>query len=450
MNKYDVAVIGGATSGSFFAQRMAERGYKVKVIEKNTKETVGSKYDIVHLGRKEFDRFGLPRPVEGDKEWAFEFETNYTAAPSGKYPIKTFDPMVGLHLHEYTLLMNKWAMESGAEFEYGAAFRDFIYDAEKISGLTYTANGEEKEILAKCVVDCSGIESVARRKLPDDCLVEKFEITPEDMFYVVLKYVKFKDPDYIYNESSTGWPFYKSWLAPQADPNGGILGIGACHSYKHAETILEEVIEKIPLPEYTITRTEKGRTPYTRPPYSFVTDNFIVSGDAGCLTKPNNGEGISSSMVQMEIASEVLDEALRENDLSVAKLWKINKLYNDTQGADFSSTRALLTKIVAAKRDEFEFFFEKGHGVLQAFLDGAADGPEIKIEAGTLLSAAGKLLAGIGSGKVSGATLKSAVGGFVLGDKLKKHYLAFPETPDGYHEWASKADKLWAKVGKMQ
>ena len=177
------------------------------------------------------------------------------------------------------------------------------------------------------------------------------------MFYVVLKYVKFKDPDFVYNTSSTGCPFYKSWLAPQADPNGGILGIGACHSYKHAETILEEVIEKIPLPEYTITRTEKGRTPYTRPPYSFVTDNFIVSGDAGCLTKPNNGEGVTSSMVQMEIAAEVLDEALRENNLSAEKLWKINKLYNTQQGADFASTRALLTKVVKAKKDEFFGFY---------------------------------------------------------------------------------------------
>lgn len=450
MNRYDIAIIGAATSGSFFAQRMAERGYSVKVIEKNTTETIGTKYDIFHVGRKEFDRFGLPRPVEGDKEWAFEFETNYTAAPSGKYPIKTFDPMVGLHMHDYTLLMNEWAKESGAEIEYGAGFTDFIYEDDKIAGLKYISDGEEKKLFAKCVVDCSGIESVARRKLPADSTVETFEISPEDMFYVVLKYVKFKDPDFIYNTSSTGWPFYKSWLAPQADPNGGILGIGACHSYKHAETILEEVIEKIPLPEYTVTRTEKGRTPYTRPPYSFVTDNFIVTGDAGCLTKPNNGEGITSSMVQMEIAAEVLDEALRENNLSVEKLWKINKIYNTQQGADFASTRALLTKVVTAKKEEFEFFFEKGHDVLQAFLDGAADGPEIKIGAGTLLGAVAKLTGGIASGKLSAATLKAAVSGFMLGDKLKKHYLAFPETPDGYREWTSKADALWAKVGKMQ
>lgn len=450
MTKYDVVVIGGATSGSFFARKMAENGHSVYVIEKCSREKVGSRYDIFHIGRKEFERFSIPRPVKGDKEWAFEFETNYTAAPSGKYPVKTFDPMVGLHMHDYTLLMNKWAEEKGAQIEYGASFEDFIYENDKIAGLKYSTDEGEKEIYAKCVVDCSGIAGTARRKIKNKCSIETFEVTPEDMFYVVLKYVKFKDPDFIYNTSSTGWPSYKSWLAPQADPNGGILGIGACNSYEQAERILEDVIKNVPLPEYTVTHTEKGKTPYTRPPYSFVTDNFIVTGDAGCLTKPNNGEGVTSSMVHMEIAANVLDEAIKANDFSERYLWKINKIYNDRQGADFASTRALLTKVVKATNDEFEFIFEKAHDVLQSFLDGAADGPEIKLPIPALIKAIGKIGGGIFTKKVSGATLKSALEGVKLSGKLKKHYLDFPESPDGYSQWTKKADELWKAVGKMQ
>lgn len=449
MKKCDIAVIGGATSGSFFARKMAEKGFSVKVIEKCSLEKVGSRYDIFHIGRKEFDRFSIPRPVEGDKEWAFEFETNYTAAPSGKYPIKTFDPMVGLHMHDYTLLMNKWAKEKGAEIEYEATFEDFIYENGKIAGFTYSDIEGTHELFAKCVVDCSGIAAVARRKLPHNCKIENFEVTPEDMFYVVLKYVKFNDPDFIYNTSSTGWPSYKSWLAPQADPNGGILGIGACNSYEQAETILHDVIKNVPLPEYTITRTEKGKTPYTRPPYSFVTDNFIATGDAGCLTKPNNGEGVTSSMVHMEIAADVLADALKSGDLSEKNLWKINKIYNKEQGADFASTRALLTKVVKATNDEFEFIFEKAHDVLQSFLDGAADGPEIKLPLPALIKAVSKIAGGIFAKKVSVATLKSALEGVSLSGKLKKHYLDFPDSPDGYYAWKKQADELWKKVGKM-
>ncbi|MBE6783743.1 MAG: NAD(P)/FAD-dependent oxidoreductase [Ruminococcaceae bacterium] len=450
MKKCDVVVIGAATSGSFFARKISEKGFSVKVIEKSSREKVGSRYDIFHIGRKEFERFSIPRPVEGDEEWAFEFETNYTASPTGKYPVKTFDPMVGLHMHGYTVLMNKWAEEKGAEIEYEAEFQDFLFENGKIAGVTYIKDNKTHPLYAKCVVDCTGLSSAARRKLPDGCSVEKFEITPEDMFYVVLKYVKFKDPDFVYNTSSTGWPSYKSWLAPQADPNGGILGIGACHSYEQAEKNLEDVIKNIPLPEYTVTHVEKGRTPYTRPPYSYVTDNFIVTGDAGCLTKPNNGEGVTSSMVQMEIAADVLADALKADDLSEKNLWKINKLYNIKQGADFASTRALLTKIVRATNDEFEFIFEKAHDVLQVFLDGAADGPEIKFPVLPLMKAVCKITGGIFTKKISTATLKFAVEGLKLSGKLKKHYLDFPDSPYGFAQWKNKADELWAKVGKMK
>ncbi len=449
MSNYDIAIIGAATSGAFFARRMAEKGYKVKIIEKNSFEKIGSKYDIFHVAKKEFDRFGIPKPQQGDKEWAFEFTVNYTSSPTGKYPKKTEDPIVGMHMHDYTVKMNQWAQEAGAEIEYEASFVDFIYENDKIAGFTYTTSEGDKELHAKVVVDCSGMDSVARRKLPKDSTVENFEITPEDMFYVVLRYVKFADPNLVW-DYSTGWPFYKSWLAPQQDPNGGILGIGACHSYEYAEEILKGVIENIELPEYTITHIEKGKTPYTRPPYSFVTDNFIVSGDAACLTKPNNGEGVTSSMVQIESAVKVLDEALKAGDTSKEKLWEINVLYNKEQGADFASTRAMLTKAVKATKGEFEYFFKHDIIFSEKFLDNAADGPGIDITLGDIAKIGGGIIAGIVTGKVKFSTIKHVATGVLLGDKLKKHYLKFPASPVGYKDWTKTADEIWAKVGKMQ
>ena len=40
--------------------------------------------------------------------------------------------------------------------------------------------------------------------------------------------------------------------------------------------------------------------------YSFVEDGFIAMGDAAFLTKPTCGEGCTSSLVQGEIAAEVI------------------------------------------------------------------------------------------------------------------------------------------------
>lgn len=443
--QYDVVIIGGSTSGAFLAKRLAEKGFLVKVIEKTDEGNVGRKMDIVHIARAEFDRFDLPIVKKGSPEWGFEFEENYTASPTNKYPKKTFVPMVGLHMHEYVLLMNKQAIAAGAEFEYEASFVDFIYRDDKIVGVKYVAGGEEKESYCKVVVDCSGIPSVARKKLPERFGMETFDITPEDMFYVILYYVKFKE-----TPKNTGWPYHKSWIAPSNDKDGKILGIGACHSYEYAEKMFKQFLSDVKLPEYEVIKTERGMTPYTRPPFTLVADNFIAAGDAACLTKPNNGEGITSSMVQLEIVADVLENALMTGDVSKEKLWPINVRYNKLQGADFASTRAILTKAVSASRDEFEYFFKKDIIFSEKLLNSATVGPEVKVSVGDALHIACGILGAMLIGKLSLKTIKNLVSGLMLGDKLKKHYLRFPETPVGFEPWSKKALELWNKVGKMQ
>ncbi len=446
MQNYDVVIIGAATSGAWFARRMAEKGYKVKIIEKLSEKTLGRRLDIFHVAKREFERFGLPVVGNGDPEWAFSFDEALTVSPYNHFPKTTKDTIVGMHMAEYILLMNKLAIEAGAEIEYEAPFKEFILEDGVVKGVRY---GEDKEAYAKVVVDCSGVESVARRSLPISYGVETFEVTPEDKFYVILRYVKFLDGK-DYHSSSCGWPFYKTWIAPCADPDGAIIGIGACHSYEYAEEIYQKFEKDVELPPYELTRIEKGTTPYTRPPFSFVGDNFIVSGDAACLTKPNNGEGVTSSMVQMEIATEVLDKALKAGDTSKKALWGINVEYNKKQGADFASTRAILTKAVNATREEFELFFEKDIIFNEKFLNNVADGPELKVSVKDAMQIVKGVLGGLCSKRLSFKTVKYLIEGITLGGKLKKHYLKFPSTPDKYNEWAIDCAEIWNKVGKMQ
>lgn len=448
MKKYDVIIIGAATSGSFFARKMAEQGFSVKVIERLSQEKLGRRLDIFHVCKKDFANFGLPIVEEGNPIHAFEFENGYTKSPYDNYPKLTKDRVVGMHMPEYIALMNQWASEKGAEFEYSASFEDFVYEDGKISGIKYRAFDKEKTVLGKVVVDCSGTTSAARKKLPKDYGVETFDISDEDKFYVILRYVKLLNKE-DYLDGTTGYPYYKTWIAPQMDPQGAIIGIGACHSYEYAEGIYKDFEQTVKLPEHEITHYERGTTPYTRPPYSFVADNFIVSGDAACLTKPNNGEGVTSSMVQMEIATRILGQALKNNDTSKKALWSINKEYNQKQGADFASTRAILTKAVKATKDEFEYFFKKDIIFSEKFLNSVAEGPEIKMSVKDILKIVFGILGGVLTRKLSIATLKKLLEGLSLGNQLKKLYLDFPDSPSGYDAWIQKADAIWKKVGKM-
>ena len=101
-------------------------------------------------------------------------------------------------------------------------------------------------------------------------------------------------------------------------------------------------------------------TPYRRPPYSFVADNFIVMGDAACLTKPHAGEGVTSSMVHIDIALEVIEKLHKDNkEFSQKNLWPINKKYIDLQGRIYASLLATIIGAVNTTPKENEFFFEK-------------------------------------------------------------------------------------------
>ena len=209
-----------------------------------------------------------------------------------------------------------------------------------------------------------------------------------------------------------------------ADPHGAIIGIGACHSFDYAEQVFAEMEQTVPLPDYTLDHIERGRTPYTRSPYSMVGDNFLVSGDAGNLTKSVNGEGVTSSMVQLKIAAEVLDRALKLGDTSRRALWDINRKYNRTQGAEFAMLRALLVGVVnAASFDEFQYAFESG--IISDELLNAMNGAPLPTE--RIFDAIKGFASGIAKKRMRTSTVKAALTALKNAVDISNHYKQFPE-----------------------
>ncbi len=448
MENYDVIIIGAGTSGSYFGSKLAEKGFKVLIIDKLSEEKIGTKYDIFHIVKKDFERFNLPYPEKGN-DYAFEFSDNATYSAFGNYPKKGRNYVIGMHLHLYTLRLNHWAQAKGCVLKYNASFKDFIFKNRKIAGIKYQENGNEIAVFGKLIADCSGIASVARTHLPDDYGVENFIIKKEEMFYVILRYVRYLDEsDYL--NGSRSWPYYKTWEAPQPDPAGAILGIGANLSFGFAEKIYKEFETKIQLPQYKLQHKEKGVTPYRRPPYSFVADNFIVMGDAACLTKPHAGEGITSSMVQIDIASEVVENLLKENkELTKENLWPINKKYIEAQGKTYAGMLATLVGAVSTTPKENDFFFK--HDIIfstKSFALMAAD-QELKFSFKEILRIAFKLLGGVFSGKVKIRTIRSLLKAMKNGTRISKHYHKFPSDPADFPLWVKHAEKIWISCGSM-
>ena len=433
MSNYDVVIVGACTAGTYFSNLLAKQGLKVLVIDKDEEENLSRRLDIFHFTRQSFQDYGLEEAKSGDEEFVRNFDLCYSKSALDNYLKKSFLKVAVMHLPLFIKRLRKTALTNGVTFRFGVSYDHLLYDEQKrIKGIA-TKGGEE--ILARLVVDASGIPSVVRRSI-NNPFIEDFEIGPRDKFYVLLKYVELLDPkDKV--ELSTSWPYYKGWIAPQHSANGAIVGVGANLSYDYARKCMAKFERSIPLPNYKLQYEELGCTPYRRPPFSFVSDGFLVIGDAACLTKPMNGEGITSAWVQCTPAAEVVAHALRDGKYPTKEaLWKINTLYQRGEGAEFANLRATLIGAVNMSPKDNDYMFKES-------IVFKSDDEEVKG------SVTGKLIKGVLTGQFSLKALRSLMKSSSCGQKLEKHYKNYPDNPKDYPAWKKKADKLWSKAGTM-
>ena len=200
---------------------------------------------------------------------------------------------------------------------------------------------------------------------------------------------------------------------------------------------MENFENNITLPKYKLQYEEVGCTPYCRPPFSFVTDGFLVIGDAACLTKPFNGEGIPSSWVQATPAAKIIKEALEgDNYPTKERLWEINTLYQKGEGAIYAGIRALMIGAVQMSPKDNDFLF-KNNIVFKG--DDEEENKHI----------ISSLIKGVLHKEFSFKAFKKLLDGVIKSKKLEKLYKKYPENPMYYFKWKKKADKLWKKVGTM-
>ena len=450
MKKYDVFVVGASTTGCWFAHKMAEQGFKVLVIEKNLPDYVSREYDVFHMGKADMERFDLIIPEEDSPLREFSFAHSTMVSPYGNYPKACAEaPVIGLHKHDYIMMMADRAKLAGAEIIYGASFTDFIYENGKIVGAKYKTEDGECEAYARIVADCSGIPAVARTKLPDTSVVGNFKLTNKDILYVVLYYAEYLKNDFNPRELDGFFMQYKSWSAPSDNPNGAILGIGAFYGYAYAEEIFkEDFMKNVSFPEYKVERVEKGMTPYHISAYSLVDDGFIALGDAACHTKPTCGEGCTSSLVAGEIAVEVISNLLKSDKyLTKERMWSINKRYMNAQGKDFDSMRPLLMGIISMDYDEAEYLFKNDVMFSEKILGGMDDGLQLGLDDITAIVKG--IVNGVAKKDLKPSTIAKLVKGLLYSTKVGELYDNYPAHYEDFNEWKEKADKLWNEIGPV-
>ncbi len=430
----DVLVVGGCTAGLYFGGLLARAGYSVLVCDKSREEDLGNRFDVIHIGGDQFERFGLHKPAEGDPEYVRTFTHSVIKSALDKWPKKQTSEIVVARRVPLMARLLAWAREGGAQVLFETEFTEAIIENDTLCGGVFTSGGKTLEIRARLTADASGIPSVVRTKLPAGMGVENDELSPRDQFYVVLRYVKLKNPVEDAVKMNTTWLYYKCWLAPREQAGGAIIGVGANLSFDFANKCFERFASRIKLPEYELDYTEQSSTPYRRPLYSFVANGFIALGDAAFITNPWTGEGVPYGWLLSKIAAEVAADALRDGGVAtLSALWQTNVRYAKEQGALFAQNIALLPGALGCTPEENDYEFKKAI---------IFESDEEKGKGKLPLQLLGALFAG----GISFNSLKTLLGAATTGGKLYKHYLAYPEGPAGFDSWVQTANAPWSKV----
>jgi flavin-dependent dehydrogenase len=335
----------------------------------------------------------------------------------------------------------------GVNLVFSCEFKRSMFENNKIIGVIAEKEKVDVEYRAKMIVDASGKEAVIRTSLPENYGVETFKLGPNDVMYVLLQYIKWKNPEDSHPTTDTGYQWWLLWFGPSYEKDGAILGVGQPGSFDNARLAREDFLKRMDLPPYDIIKKEKGTTPYRRPLYSLVGDRFLCIGDASVITYPFSGHGVTATWMLCIIASDIIEKALKNRkELTRNVLWEINVKYFRDQGAKFASLFTQLSGVLNFNEKEWNYFLKKG----LIYQTGEGDDiPEPNKEyeeemtTGEMLKFIFKIIGGLIRRKLSFKHMKRLLQANGLAGKIKKHYENYPDNINDYNNWVKTAHELW-------
>lgn len=326
-NEYDIIVVGAGPAGSMAARFAAEQGVSVLMLEKD--RDVGYP---VRCGEA-ISKAGVEEFIESDERWIKAHITKFSfIAPDETEVVLQFDSkdegyVLERRIFDYELA--KTAARQGAQVVTRAYANGLLIDDDKVCGVRFEHQGEQKELRAKIVIAADGVESRVGRWAGLKTHIDFRDM--ECCVQVTASGVKV-DPDtlYFYFGKDVAPEGY-FWVFPKDKDLANIgLGVsGMIGKKKSAQTFLNDFMQK-KYPDASILTTIAGGVPSTPTLDKISAPGIALVGDAARQVNPLSGGGIASGMIGGSIAGRISAEAVKRNDLS--HLLNYDKEWRDRLG----------------------------------------------------------------------------------------------------------------------
>ncbi len=428
LEKCDVLIVGAGTTGIYFGWLMAKKGYSVLVVEKDACEQVGQRLEVIHFHKKTMEELNIPPPTE---------------EPEFMFPYKE---VIVSRLPLFLQRMYGVVGADGVQFEFECEFKELIFENNRIVGVKVEKNKQKSEISARLVVDASGIASVVRTTLLEDYGIETWKYDSTNQFFVILNYIKWKNPEDPHPDWGHVVPYYYLAFDPGYTRDEAIMLIAGPESFEKAAVLIDEVVERQNFPPYELKKKEYGQFAYARVPYSLVADGFFCVGDSASITHAVMARGIAETWRLCKNVEEVFDSALKqEGYLTKEILWDANVRHFRTDGAERAYMYNLSSAIYGLSEKELDYLLDKLRSLIDPPEGEEGSSEDVKISLGLMMKVVFKVLWGLLTRKVSRKGLFRFIRVNGNGNKLKKHYKKYPEDPKEFDEWVQKANQLWEK-----
>jgi len=465
--RYKVAIIGAGPGGAVLARELAQKDIDVTIYEKGSYEELGHDWSDA-VERVALKWAGLNMPELVGNEWHGDLvkETPDSEGVFEKHAI----PRLKLHSPGYNSVKDiefkmittdrrvlgqmlvKQAEEAGVQIKYGYEGLGLLYretgtngpDGVEVYGVSVKnlENDLREEITADMVIESSGFHSVLRRSLPAYTgLAFMFK---DNEFGFVNREVRERDPekarvDIIPDHYRYGFHGGYQWShihnAERIDVGAGVKNVPGKPDPKD---LIEEFIAKHPSIKNEKIRGGRGLCIVGPPLFNFVTNGFVIIGDAASTSVPTTGCGAGSAVLVGLWAAEVISEAAEEGRNDMVKLWDINKKFylDNDRGASFAALSALRNALQTLDHDYLDFLFRQdimSADILEEAVNGVFLPPAVETKAKSLWR-------GITKPSIL-AKLNEATG---RGSKIYSHYRNYPPywDPSIFARWQAEAKEL--------
>ncbi len=312
----DVIVIGAGPAGGQCARELAKLGRRVVLLERS-QEIGEPNYSSAGTCSEILERFDLPlsvtsapwnrilfRSKNAEASWAFGETRGYV-----------------LDFMALRKFLAEEAARHGADILVGSTVTDFIEDPILgFSGVKYKGIFSEGILRARVIVDASGHWGFAQSKLHLNSLSDNDSASALELQMAAIPPGMEKTLAFFFGTVATNG---YGWVFPMEQGKAAKLGFGVASGTKSARPIkqlLEQFVAGFnDIRHLEPTEIHGGGGHIADGSQAHVSKNVVCIGDAAQQVNPLAYEGIRHAMGAGQLAAQIINRALQNNDLGALK-----------------------------------------------------------------------------------------------------------------------------------